>query len=144
MNASPLPKKLRNNQQFRRVYQEGQRFHTPYFSAFILATENGESRCGYTVTRKVGGAVVRNRCKRRLRQVVRRYYLKAHAEGLDTACCDLVLNAKSTLFTADFKEIEASFFQVMGRFFRSQKDLKKKSVEVRMIENELNKLIENE
>ncbi|MBO0723088.1 MAG: ribonuclease P protein component [Blastocatellia bacterium] len=140
MNASPLPKKLRNNQQFRRVYQEGQKFHSPYFSAFILATGNGESRCGYTVTRKVGCAVVRNRCKRRLREVVRRYYSKAHAEGRDTTCCDLVLNAKSTLVTAEFKEIEDSFSQVMGRFFRSQ-NLKKKSNEVRevrMIKNESN------
>jgi ribonuclease P protein component len=121
MNASQNPKKLRNNQQFRRVYDEGQRFHTPFFSAFILMTESGESRCGFTVTRKVGGAVQRNRCKRRLREVVRRYYLKARTEGFDTAGYDFVLNAKSTLLTADFKQIEESFTQVMGRFYKSRK-----------------------
>jgi ribonuclease P protein component len=84
-------------------------------------TENGESRCGFTVTRKVGSAVDRNRCKRRLREVVRRYYSKPHAEALDAAGWDLVLNAKSSLLTADFKQIEESFTQVMGRFYKSLK-----------------------
>jgi ribonuclease P protein component len=84
-------------------------------------TESGESRCGFTVTRKVGSAVVRNRCKRRLREVVRRYYSKAQAEGFATTGCDLVLNAKTTLLTADFKQIEESFTQVMGRFYKSRK-----------------------
>src|SRR5262245_17206400 len=127
MNASQKPKKLRNNQQFRRVYDQGQRFHTPFFSAFILMTESGESRCGFTVTRKVGSAVERNRCKRRLKEVVRRYYAKSQAESpaapqaFDTAGFDFVLNAKSTLLTADFKQIEESFTQVMGRFYRSLK-----------------------
>jgi ribonuclease P protein component len=84
-------------------------------------TENGESRCGYTVTRKVGGAVDRNRCKRRLKEVVRRYYSKVQTEAFDTAGWDLVLNGKSSLLTADFKQIEESFTQVMGRFYKSLK-----------------------
>lgn len=118
------PKKLRNNQQFRRVYDEGQRFHTPFFSAFILKTESGETRCGITVTRKVGSAVVRNRCKRRLREVIRRYYSEAQAaqaDGSENSGYDLVLNAKSALRTADFIQIEESFSQVMGRFYKSLK-----------------------
>ena len=84
-------------------------------------TENGESRCGFTVTRKVGNAVDRNRCKRRLKEVVRRYYSKPHAEAFDTAGWDLVLNAKLSLLTAEFKQIEESFSQVMGRFYKSLK-----------------------
>lgn len=113
------PKKLQNNQQFRRVYDKGERFHSPFFSAFILKTQSGETRCGITVTRKVGGAVVRNRCKRRLNEVIRRYYSKAQAEGSENSGYDLVLNAKSALLTADFIKIEESFSQVMGRAYKS-------------------------
>jgi ribonuclease P protein component len=115
------PKKLRNSQQFRRVYDQGQRFHTPFFSAFILKTESGETRCGITVTRKVGCAVVRNRCKRRLNEVIRRYYSNAQADGFENSGYDLVLNAKSALLTADFIQIEESFSQVMGRAHKSLK-----------------------
>jgi hypothetical protein len=51
MNASNAYQKLRSSQEFRRVYESGQRFYTPYFSAFILRTEGCQKRIGITVTR---------------------------------------------------------------------------------------------
>src|SRR5690349_15718780 len=90
--------KLRSGQQFRAVYNKGVRFHSPYFSAFVLPTETGEMRLGITVTRKAGKAVLRNRCKRRIREAFRKYSFKDF-EGIG---CDLVINAKSELATADF------------------------------------------
>ncbi len=105
--------KLRNSQQFRRVYDQGQRFHTPHFSAFILRTEGSERRIGITVTRKIGNAVVRNRCKRRLREIIRRYAATAAAD--DAFGYDLVINAKSALAEAEFQELEAGFQRVMSR-----------------------------
>src|SRR5260221_14498799 len=89
---------LRTGQQFRAVYNKGFRFHSPYFSAFILPTATGEVRLGITVTRKMGKAVARNRCKRRIREVFRRYSSKDF-KGVG---CDLVINAKSELATAKF------------------------------------------
>jgi ribonuclease P protein component len=118
---------LRNQRQFRQVYDLGDRFHTPYFSVFILKNESGERRCGITVTRKIGNAVVRNRCKRILREVVRSYYkrdlakhiTKQMAEVSSRIGCDLVINAKASLFNADFKQVEDSFARVMDRFYQS-------------------------
>ena len=112
--------KLRNNQQFRKVYDQGQRFHTPLFSMFILKNEINECRFGITVTKKIGTAVARNRCKRRLKEVIKRYYTKPKAEGLKAVGYDLVINAKQELLTADFKQIEESFSSVLERFCRSQ------------------------
>jgi len=112
MNASFKPRTLRNSRQFRRVYNEGYRFHTPYFSAFFLKNDVGEQRYGITATRKIGCAVVRNRCKRRLREVLRSYEDRASCpEGFD-----LVLNVKVGLAEADFKQIQESFAHVMSRF----------------------------
>jgi ribonuclease P protein component len=119
MNVSKKSQKLRNGQQFRRVYDEGQRFHTPFFSAFILKTNTGERRFGITVTKKIGGAVVRNRCKRRLRDVLRRYCSIVKIEDLNSLGFDLVLNAKSALLDADYHQIEESFARVMERFHQS-------------------------
>ncbi|MGE0130040.1 MAG: ribonuclease P protein component [Blastocatellales bacterium] len=112
MKASFKPKTLRNSQQFRRVYDQGYRLHTPFFSAFILRNDGGEQRYGITVTRKIGNAVVRNRCKRRLREIVRKYELGDSSLG----GFDLVINVKTGLAEADFKQIQEAFSRVMDRF----------------------------
>jgi ribonuclease P protein component len=107
---------LRNNQQFRKVYDLGKKFETTYFSLFILKTDSEVHRHGITVTRKIGGAVIRNRCKRRIREVIRKYY----NEKWDESCgYDLVLNVKSGILTAEFSEIVDSFERVMNRFLKS-------------------------
>ncbi|MCI0661842.1 MAG: ribonuclease P protein component [Acidobacteria bacterium] len=112
MKASFKPQTLRNSQQFRRVYDQGLRFHTPFFSVFILRNDSGEQRYGITVTRKIGSAVVRNRCKRRLREVVWKYELHdSYLGGFD-----LVINVKAGLAKADFKQLQEAFSQVMDRF----------------------------
>jgi ribonuclease P protein component len=118
---------LRNHRQFRRVYELGARFHTPYFSVFILKNDGAERRCGITVTRKIGGAVVRNRCKRILREVVRSYYTrdvagnmaKEMAEVSNGVGYDIVINVKTGLLTADFRQVEEAFARVMDRFHKS-------------------------
>lgn len=112
MRASSKLQTLRNSQQFRRVYEQGHRVHTPFFSAFILRNDCGEQRYGITVTRKIGNAVVRNRCKRRLREIIRRY----ESDGSFPGGFDLVINAKAGLAEADFKHLQETFSRVMGRF----------------------------
>lgn len=58
---------------FRRVYNEGERYSCPYFAAFLLEIPGQEtSNVGFTVPRALGGSVVRNRVKRRVREAVRR------------------------------------------------------------------------
>jgi ribonuclease P protein component len=55
------------------VYAEGFRVSSPCFAAFCLRRpEPGCSKIGLTVPRALGGAVVRNRLKRRMREAVRR------------------------------------------------------------------------
>lgn len=104
--------RLRTGQQFRAVYNQGLRFHSPYFSAFILPTDNEELRFGITATRKLGKAVSRNRCKRRIREVLRKYL----SEDFKGISCDLVINAKPELATADFKLVVEAFERTLRRF----------------------------
>lgn len=122
-----MPSKLRSGGQFRTVYSLGQRFHSPYFSAFFLPTETGEVRLGITVTRKVGKAVLRNFCKRRIRALFRH----CHAEAVRNVGYDLVINAKTELATAQYSLVEASFQQTMRRF----QDVLQKRAQESSIEN---------
>lgn len=113
MNVTRPPERLKNSREFRRVYELGRRYHTPFFNAFLLRTNSPEPRFGFTVTKKIGNAVVRNRCKRRLREMVRRYFQKARLENLAVGGFDLVLNAKSTLPAAEFRQMEEAFERMM-------------------------------
>lgn len=59
-------------------------------------------RVGYTVTRKVGNAVVRNRVRRRLKEAVR-----LHAAGDMKAGHDYVIVGREDVLAAPFAQIAA-------------------------------------
>lgn len=55
-----------------RLSRSGEQIATPFFLAVVLPGKKGRSRLGITVTKKIGGAVVRNRIKRLTREFFRR------------------------------------------------------------------------
>ena len=78
------------------------------------------TRVGFTVSKALGGAVQRNRMKRRLREAVR---LEGANPALDA---DIVINPKRTLLTVEFSELRnevAKTFVVIGKTL--QKTLQK-------------------
>lgn len=115
MNALQKPQTLRKSRQFRSVYNQGQKFYAPFFTVFICKSEGTEPRIGITVTRKIGNAVVRNRCKRRLREVVRRYFAATALADRRMGGYDLVINVKAGLVEAEFKQIEEVFVRTMTK-----------------------------
>ena len=56
--------KLKLNKQFRRLYGRGKSFVHRGFVTYILPNKSGDINYGITVSRKLGGAVQRNRAKR--------------------------------------------------------------------------------
>jgi ribonuclease P protein component len=111
MLAPKRDDRLLSSRQFRAVYSSGQKFNTPYFSAFILPSEDARQRLGLTTTRKIGGAVLRNRCRRRLREIFR-----LRDRSVLNVGYDLVLNVKPTVATASYCDIEMSLSNTLFRF----------------------------
>ena len=80
MIAAPAPRgesfppraRLRRKREFERVFRRGWRTGRTPLRLVILENDCGISRLGLAVGKRVGGAVVRNRVKRRLREVFRR------------------------------------------------------------------------
>jgi ribonuclease P protein component len=58
---------------FLRLSDTGRKVHTAFFLAIVAPGRTGRSRLGVTVSRKVGGAVARNRIKRLSREYFRQH-----------------------------------------------------------------------
>jgi len=84
---------------FERVYKQGKRHFAACMTVFYLRRAAGEGpRVGFTVGRVLGGAVVRNRMKRRLREAVRLH-------GSIPAAVDVVINPKKSLLATPFADL---------------------------------------
>ncbi len=67
----PRTARIRRRREFLALGRVGERRHSEHF-VLLTRPRGGPSRLGVTVSRKVGGAVVRNLVKRRVRNVFRR------------------------------------------------------------------------
>ena len=75
----------------------------PLATLHVLPNELGQPRLGITATRKVGNAVVRNRLRRRCREVYRRCRRRA-----DLPALDIVVHLKPRAASADWNETRRS------------------------------------
>jgi len=64
--------RLREKRQFQQVRGEGRCWAHPLCVLCVAPNHLPYSRFGFSVSRRIGGAVVRNRVKRQLREIVRR------------------------------------------------------------------------
>ena len=96
----PRSARLLRHADFEQVYKRGRRHFAPHMTVFYLPRPEGAGvRVGFTVGRALGGAVDRNRMKRRLREAVRQ------CRGKLTVCADVVINPKKSVLQADFPEL---------------------------------------
>jgi ribonuclease P protein component len=100
--GNPRSGRLLRHADFERVYKQGRRHFSAHMTVFYLRRTEGEGlRVGFTVGRALGGAVERNRMKRRLRESVR-----LMRPAIEPAA-DVVINPKKSLQTAEFSSLLA-------------------------------------
>ena len=94
---------LKLNSDFRRLYAKGKSSANRFLAVYCRRNGRGVNRMGYTVSSKLGGAVVRNRVRRRLREVAR-----LNAPGMKTGW-DIVVVARSRAVTATYTELDRAY-----------------------------------
>lgn len=70
-NAFPRETRLTQRREYDAVFRRGRRLVGPIFVCYVTRCEGTDARLGLAVSRKVGGAVVRNRVKRHVREFFR-------------------------------------------------------------------------
>ena len=102
--------RIRRRVEYQAVYDRGVKVHSRYLTLFTLRNSLSVGRLGIAATRKLGGAVQRNRAKRLIREVFRQNKL---APGFD-----VVVIPKRELLDASLSALETEFRNTLERCLR--------------------------
>ena len=110
MPSHPLPpaRRIRRRGEFQHVFEVGRRAHGRYLTIVSAPSTDGASWLGIVASRKIGGAVVRNRAKRLIREVVR----TGNGPAVPS---DLVVIAKAAVTTAKVDGVRSDFQMTLKR-----------------------------
>ena len=99
-------KSLKLNHVFRRLYHKGKSGANKYLVLYCRRNGSQENRIGLTVSGKLGHAVVRNRLRRRLREIYRLH------ESQFQPGWDLVVVARSRAVDAPYRKLEHAYLSL--------------------------------
>ncbi|HEX4546022.1 MAG TPA: ribonuclease P protein component [Candidatus Acidoferrum sp.] len=103
----PREARLVRRGEFDAVYRAGKRRSSSHFTVFFRANELPQSRLGFSIKKALGAAVVRNRIRRRVREMVR-----CHRQEIP-AGWDIVIHPKSSVAKAPFAALTADLLRLL-------------------------------
>ncbi|CAI6064586.1 ribonuclease P protein component [Cohnella sp. JJ-181] len=102
--------RLRNKEDFSRIYRSGKSFANSQFVVYWRRKPDpGLYRLGISVSSKLGGAVVRNRMRRMLKEIVR------HNGSRIVEGTDMILIVRKPALSLPYIEMERSVLHVLRK-----------------------------
>ena len=103
----PRDARLVRRGDFDAVYRAGRRRSNSHFVAFFRANQLPQSRFGFSIKKALGGAVVRNRIRRRLREAVRCHRLEIPPGW------DIVIHPKNIVARSDHSTLTSDLLRLL-------------------------------
>ena len=98
---------VKENYEFRRLYRKGKCAVTPALVLYCQKNRQGRTRLGVTVSTKLGKAVIRNRVRRRLREIWR-LHLPEMQPGWD-----IILVARGRAVRSSYQKIDRAYLHAL-------------------------------
>ncbi len=99
--------RVRRRPDFERAYKHGMKCPGRFMTVFLVKNDLPVSRLGVAASRKLGGAVTRNRAKRRVREVFRLHKIQP---GLD-----VIVIPRREMLQAEFASLEKDYQSIVSR-----------------------------
>lgn len=101
--------RLRKHHEFSAVYRYKKSKATPSLVCYCMPNDGANNRFGFSLSKKIGKAHVRNRYKRRLREITR-----LHASSFRSGY-DIILVARKNIVTLDYLQLEKEYLALMKK-----------------------------
>jgi ribonuclease P protein component len=98
---------VRKRAEFELIYQTGFKRSGRLMTLFTLERQDGVARLGIAATRKMGGAVERNRAKRVVRELFRHHK--------PAGATDVVVIPRREILDAPYERVESEFVSLLSR-----------------------------
>ena len=108
-------KSLRNTRQFNHVYKKGKSIVNRHVVMYYVSNQLGYNQVGFSVSKKVGKAIVRNRVKRLMKESFR-----LNADKLNEGY-DIVFVARVRMKDSSYTDVDNAMFSCFtkGNILRS-------------------------
>ena len=98
---------VKENYEFRRIYRKGKSAVSPQLVIYCQRNRRGHSRLGVSVSTKLGCAVVRNRVRRRIREIYRLNKAKM------LTGYDLIVVARVRAVETDYQKLDRTYLRLL-------------------------------
>jgi len=100
---------VKNNRDFAKIINDGYRIYNDVFSLYVMNNSYGDFRFGISVSKKIGNAVVRNKIKRQLRNIIDNY------KNIYSKDKDYIIIVRRNYLNYSFLQIKDKYIELINK-----------------------------